>query len=73
MSIPEDITDDFFVICPYCKHKLGEGWDSSLSANSEPEQCPECKKDFLVWEEVSTVYVSSPSEKHAVTQEALPA
>ena len=55
----EETYDGEFVICPWCKAKMGDAWEWCRQEPRE-DKCSECGKKFIYWADVSVEYRARP-------------
>lgn len=57
---PEETSDTYWLICPYCQHKHNDAWEKCEDKARERE-CESCGRKFLCWSETQTTYHAEPA------------
>lgn len=55
----EEVSDDEYVICPYCGHQHGDAWEWCRE-EMEEVVCDACEKTFYSYALYSVTYYSRP-------------
>ena len=53
-----EISNDCFVVCPYCGHQHAEAWEICKDESVREYDCQECERTFNCWAVETIIYHS---------------